>query len=127
MTINLETIGQHRPHEMTIKEGLKSPGHAATRKHKAYLTTDANPIGIIKLIDDTNTAQPVGKRAKTTASSSCVQFDRVAITRPTRRSAHAINMNSKKELFAHLSQEYAIIVKAYKELSETFNQGLNNK
>jgi len=109
---------------MTVKEEPKSPGRVATRKRKAYSTTDANPINSLEPIDDADAdaAQPVGKCAKTAAaSSSHVQFDGVAIPRPMRRSAHATKMNSKKELFARLSQEYATIAKTYEELSETFN------
>jgi len=122
MTIDLETIGQRRPREMTVKEEPKSPGRATTRKCKAYSMMDANPIGIIEPMDDTDTTQPVRKRAKTAAaSSSRVRFDGVAIPRPTRRSARATKTNSKKELFARLSQEYATIAKTYEELSETFD------
>jgi hypothetical protein len=109
---------------MTIKEEPKSPGHIATRKRKAYSTKDANPIGILEPVEDANTdtAQPAGKRAKTAAaSSSRVQFDGIAIPKPTRKSAHAAKTNSKKELFARLSQEYATIAKTYEELSETWD------
>jgi len=109
---------------MTIKEELKSPGCAATRKCKVYSITDTNSIGIIKLIEDADAdaTQPAGKRAKTSAaSSSHVQFDGVAILRPTRKSTHTTKSISKKELFAHLSQEYATIAKTYEELSEMWD------
>ena len=109
---------------MTVKEEPKSPGRAVTRKRKAYSTTDANPIGSIEPIDDADAdaAQPVGKRAKTaSANSSRVRFDGVAIPRPTRKSTRTTKTNSKKELFACLSQEYATISKTYEELSETFD------
>lgn len=128
MTIDLKTIGQRRPRQMTIKEEPKSPGRAATRKRKAYSTTDANSIGIIEPIEDADAdadadaAQPAGKRAKTTAaSSSRVRFDGVAIPRPTRKSTRTTKTISKKELFARLSQEYATIAKTYEELSETWD------
>jgi hypothetical protein len=124
MTIYLKTIGQHRPCQMTIKEEPKSPGRAATRKCKAYSITDANSIGIIEPIEDTDAdaPQPTGKRAKTSAaSSSRVRFDRVTIPRPTRKSTRATKTISKKELFARLSQEYATISKTYEELSETWD------
>ena len=111
---------------MTIKEELKSPGHVATRKRKAYSTKDANPIGILEPVEDADadadTAQPAGKRAKTAAaSSSRVRFDGVAIPKPTRKSTRTAKTNSKKELFARLSQEYATIAKTYEELSETWD------
>jgi hypothetical protein len=124
--IDLKTIGQRRARKMTIKEEPKSPGHVATRKRKAYSTKDANPIGILEPVEDADadadTAQPAGKRAKTAAaSSSRVRFDGVAIPKPTRKSTRTAKTNSKKELFARLSQEYATIAKTYEELSETWD------
>jgi hypothetical protein len=107
---------------MTIKEEPKSPGRAVTRKCKAYSMTDANAIGIIEPVEDADAALPAGKRAKTTsASSSRVRFDRVAVPRPTRTSTRTTKTVSKKELFAHLSQEYATISKTYEELSDTWD------
>ena len=107
---------------MSIKEEPKSPGRVATRKRKAYSTTDANPIGVIEQVEDANanadTAQPAGKRAKT---ASRVRFDGVSIPRPTRKSTRTTKTTSKKELFARLSQEYATISKTYEELSETWD------
>jgi len=117
--IDFATIGQRWPREMTITEEPKSLGCVVTRKHKVYSITDANPISSIKPIDDT--AQSVEKHAKTTTtSSSHVRFDGV-ILRPMRRSACATKTNSKKELFTHLSQEYATIIKTYEDLSEAFD------
>ncbi|KIM78016.1 hypothetical protein PILCRDRAFT_11473 [Piloderma croceum F 1598] len=116
--------GQRRPCQMVIKEELKSPGRAATRKCKVYSTTDANPISTIKPVEDADTdvAQPTGKRAKTASiSSSRVRFDGVAIVKPMRKSARTTKTTSKKELFARLCQEYATIAKMYKELSETWD------
>jgi hypothetical protein len=107
---------------MTIKEEPKSPGRPATRKRKAYSATDANPIGILKQVEDADAdaAQPAGKRTKTAAaSSSHVRFDGVAVPRPTRKSIRTTKTNSKKELFARLSREFATISKTYEELSET--------
>jgi hypothetical protein len=109
---------------MIIKEEPKSPRRAATRKRKAYSTTDTNPIGTLEPVEDADAdaTQPAGKRTKTaTVSSSRVHFDRVAITKPTRKSARTTKTNSKKELFARLSQEYATISKTYEELSETWD------
>jgi hypothetical protein len=109
---------------MTIKEEPKSPGRVATRKRKAYSTTDANPIGVIEPVEDADAdaTQPAGKRAKTaSAGSSRVRFDGVSIPRPTRKSTRTTKTSSKKELFARLSQEYATIAKTYEELSETWD------
>jgi hypothetical protein len=109
---------------MTIKEEPKSPGHITTRKRKAYSTKDAYPIGSLEPVEDANadTAQPAGKCAKTaTPSVSHVQFDGVAILKPARKSTCTTKTNSKKDLFANLSQEYATIAKTYKELSETWD------
>jgi len=112
---------------MTIKEELKSPGRPANRKRKAYSTTDANPIGVIKPIDDADAdaAQPLSKRVKTTsASSSHVRFDGVAVPKPTRKSTRATKANSKKdvnELFARLAKEFAAVSKTCKEISETLD------
>jgi hypothetical protein len=91
------------------------------------LTTDANPIGIIKPIDDANAnaAQPVRKRPKTTATSaSRVQFDGVSIPKATRKSTHTAKANSKKdanELFACLGQEFAAVAQTCEELAEAFD------
>jgi hypothetical protein len=112
---------------MTIKEEPKSPGRLANRKRKAYSTTDANPIGVIEPIDDADAdagaAQPRGKRVKTTsASSSNVRFDGVAIPKATRKSTRATKANSKKdvnELFARLAKEFAAVSKTCEEISET--------
>ena len=109
---------------MTIKEEPKSSGRAATSKRKAYSIMDTNSIGIIKPIEDTDTdtAQPAGNHARASAaSSSCVRFDGVAIPKPMRKSTCTTKTISKKELFAHLSQEYATIAKTYEELSETWD------
>jgi hypothetical protein len=110
---------------MTIKEEPKSPGHIATRKRKAYSTKDANPIGILELVEDADadadadTAQPAGKCAKTAAaSSSRVRWSGYSKAYKEVRTAKT---NSKKELFAHLSQKYATITKTYEELSETWD------
>jgi hypothetical protein len=126
--IDLKTIGQRRARKMTIKEEPKSSGHVATRKCKVYSTKNANLIGILEPVEDADanadadTAQPAGKRAKTAAaSSSHVQFDGVAILKPTRKSTHTAKTNSKKELFVRLSQEYATIAKTYEELSEMWD------
>jgi hypothetical protein len=126
--IDLNTVGQRRARKMIIKEEPKSPGHVATRKRKAYSTKDAHPIGSLEPVEDADadadadTAQPAGKRAKTAAaSSSRVRFDGVAIPKPTRKSTRTAKTNSKKELFARLSQEYATIAKTYEELSETWD------
>jgi hypothetical protein len=54
----LTKLGHRWPCEMIIKEEPKSLGRVMTRKHKAYLTTNANPI------------QPAGKRAKTASVST---------------------------------------------------------
>jgi len=108
---------------MAIKEEPKSPGRPANRKHKVYLTTDANPTGIIEPIDDADATQPRGKRVKTTsASSSNIRFDGVAIPKATRKSTRATKANSKKdvnELFARLTKEFATVSKTCKEISET--------
>jgi hypothetical protein len=93
----------------------------ATRKRKAYSTTDTNPIGVIEPIDDTNTnpVQPAGKRAKThSASTSHVQFDGVAVPKATRKLTCVPKASSKKDLFARLGKEFASISKTCKELSE---------
>jgi hypothetical protein len=45
----------------------------------------------------------------------------VALPKPTRKSTRTAKTNSKKELFARLSQEYATIAKTYEELSETWD------
>jgi hypothetical protein len=108
---------------MAIKEEPKSPGRPANRKCKAYLMTDANPIGVIEPINDADAAQPRGKRVKTTStSSSNVQFDGVAIPKATGKSTRATKANSKKdvnELFARLAKEFAAVTKMCKEISET--------
>ncbi|KIM74287.1 hypothetical protein PILCRDRAFT_14549 [Piloderma croceum F 1598] len=115
---------QRQPCQMIIKEEQKSPGRAATQKHKVYSTTDANPIGTLKPIEDADadTAQPTGKCAKTASFSlSHVHFNGVAIAEPMRKSARTTKTNSKKELFVCLSQEYATIAKMYEELSKTWD------
>ena len=120
----LTKLGHHRPHEMTIKEEPKSPGCVMTRKRKAYSTTNTNPIGIIEPINDANAnpIQPASKRAKTTsASTSHVQFDRVAIPKATRKLICIPKASSKKELFARLGKEFTSISKTCEELSETLD------
>ena len=66
---------------------------------------------------------PVGKRAKTTPSTSSVfHFDGVKVTRPaTRRSMQTAKSNTKKdlgELFKCLGQEFEVILKTCTEISE---------
>ena len=68
---------------------------------------------------------PVGKQTKTAlGSSSTIQFDRVKVTRPTRRSTWSAKSDVKKdmgELFKHLRQEFDAISKTYKEIAEAIN------
>jgi hypothetical protein len=109
---------------MTFKEELKSPGCVMTRKHKAYLTTDANLIGVIEPIHDANAnpIQPAGKWAKTTSmSTSHVRFHGVAVPKATRKSTLVPKASSKKELFVCLRKEFASISKTCEELSETLD------
>ena len=114
---------------MAVKEEPKSPGQLGSRKGKAYLSVNANLIGIVKPIDvDVDTfPQPVKKRAKPAAGSSSIpQFDSVVLTKPTRKSARTAKANLKKEagmseLFRRLAQEHGAIVRTYEEIADAMD------
>ena len=114
---------------MAVKEEPKSPGQSGSRKRKAYLSVDANPIGILEPIDvDVDTfPQPVRKRAKpASGSSSNPRFDGVVLTKPTRKSTRTAKANSKKEagvseLFRRLVQEHGAIARTYEEIADAMD------
>ena len=92
---------------MTIKEEPKSLGCAATRKHKAYSTTDASTIGRIEILGpEIDTAQPSGKRHKASSGTSQTRFDGIMVppgptpppARATRKSTRTAKANLKKDM-----------------------------
>ena len=109
----------------TVKEEPKSPAQPP-RKRKAYSTTDASSIGRIEILgSDVDTAQPSGKRHKSSSGTSQVRFDGIVVPpgptappgRATRKSTCTAKANGKKdlrELFEHLRQELGAAVKANK-------------
>ena len=106
-----------------IKEEPKSPAQPRRRKRKAYSTVDSSAIGTIEGPINVDFTPPVGKRAKTTASTGTMfHFDGVEVTRPaTRRSTQTAKSDAKKdlgELFKHLGQEFKAISKTCAEISE---------
>src|SRR6202050_1101960 len=63
----------------TVKEEPKSPVQPP-QKHKAYSTTDASSIGHIEILgSDIDTAQPSGKRLKSSSGTSQVRFDGIMV------------------------------------------------
>ena len=111
-----------------IKEEPQSPTQPATKKRKAYSTTDASAIGSIESTAgfDLDPPQPAGKHQKSASgSSSQVRFDGVAVplARATRRSVRTTKANSKKdihELFKRLGQEFGAVAKTCEEIAEAF-------
>lgn len=108
----------------TVKEEPKSPAQPP-RKRKAYSTTDASSIGRIEILgSDVDTAQPSGKRHKSSSGTSQVRFDGIMVppgppappARKTRKSTRTAKVNEKKdmrELFEHLGQELSVAAKAH--------------
>ena len=117
------------PCRPTIKKEPKSPVQPP-RKRKAYLTTDANSIGRIEILEaDINIVPPSGKCHKSSSGTSQVRFDGVMVppvppappARTTRKSARTAKANEKKdmrELLEHLGQELGAAAKMCKEMSE---------
>src|SRR6202050_4469094 len=113
--------GHHCP---TVKEEPKSPVQPP-QKCKAYSTTDASSIGRIEILgSDINTAQPSGKRHKSSSGTFQVRFDGIMVppgppappARKTRKSTRTAKVNEKKdmrELFEHLGQELSVAAKAH--------------
>ena len=118
--------GRRRP---TVKEEPKSPVQPP-RKRKAYSTTDASSIGRIEILgSDIDTAQPSGKRLKSSSGTSQVRFDGIMVppgptappARPTRKSTRTAKVNEKKdmrELFERLGQELSAAAKAHEAASK---------
>ena len=112
----------------TVKEEPKSPAQPP-RKRKAYSTTDASSIGRIEILgSDVDTAQPSGKRHKSSSGTSQVRFDGIMVppgppappARKTRKSTRTAKVNEKKdmrELFEHLGQELSVAAKAHETAS----------
>ena len=127
LTNVMQSQGQRRPCELTVKEEPKSPAHPSGRKCKVILTTDANAIGFIEPIAnaDVEMTQPSGKCIKTTSGSSLqVQFEGITIQKGMRRSACTTKANSRKEvseLLVWLGQEFGAIAKTCEEISESMD------
>src|SRR6202050_4403195 len=110
---------------LTIKEEPKSLVQPP-RKRKAYLTTDASSIRRIEILgSNIDTAQPSGKRYKSSSGTSQVRFNGIMVppgpttppARPMRKLTHTTKVNEKKdmrELFERLGQELSAAVKAHK-------------
>ena len=113
----------------TVKEEPKSPAQPP-RKRKAYSTTDASSIGRIEILgSDIDTAQPSGKRHKSSSGTSQVRFDGIMVppgptappARPTRKSTRTAKVNEKKdmrELFERLGQEFGAVAKTCEDIAE---------
>jgi hypothetical protein len=124
LTESVQTQGHRRTREPTVKEEPKSPARGSGRKRKAYSTSNANAIGFIEPVDDADleSAQPVGKRAKTASGSAPqVRFDGIMLPKGTRKSTRTAKASSKKELYARLGQEFGAIAKTYEELAESMD------
>ena len=95
-----------------------------------YSTTDASSIGRIEILgSDVDTAQPSGKRHKSSSGTSQVQFDGIVVppgptappSRATRKSTRTAKANRKKdlrELFEHLGKELGAAAKAHEASSK---------
>jgi len=127
LTNVMQSQGQRRPREPTVKEEPKSPARPLGRKRKACSTTDSNAIEFIEPDDNAvvEITQPSGKRVKTASgSSSQVRFEGITIPKGTRKSARTTKANSKKdasELLARLGREFGAIAKTCEELSESMD------
>ena len=113
-------------HRQTVKEEPKSPAQPP-RKRKAYSTTDASSIGRIEILgSDIDTAQPSGKRHKSSSGTSQVRFNGVVVppgppARATRKLTCAAKANGKKdmrELFERLGQEFGAVAKTCEDIAE---------
>ena len=100
------------------------PSTPLTKKHHAYSTTNANPIGLIELIDvDVDSATSSRKQAKTASGgSTVVRFDSIMILKVTRRSTRSAKANNPKmemgELFRRLGQEFRAVRKTFEEMAQ---------
>ena len=113
----------------TVKEEPKSPAQPP-RKRKAYSTTDASSIGRIEILgSDVDTAQPSGKRHKSSSGTSQVRFDGIVVppsptgppARATRKLTCTAKANGKKdmhELFEHLGQVVGAVAKTCEDIAE---------
>ena len=103
-----------------MKDEPKSP---SMQKCKVYSTTGSAPIGHIATSDfDITSGQGAPKRQKTGPSQD--QFDGVVILRPTRTSARVAKSTNKvdiDELFQRLGQEFQVVAKTFKEISESMD------
>ena len=104
-----------------MKDEPKSP---SLQKRKVYSTTDSAPIRHIATSDfDITSSQGAPKQPKTGPSQD--QFDGVVILQPTRTSAHVTKSTNKAdiaELFQRLGQEFHMVVKTFKEISESMDK-----
>ena len=110
-----------RGKEITVKEEPPSP---LMKKRKVYSTTDANAIGRMDPVHIDFDPPPANtKRQRTSSSSACICFDGVSVppqptARATMKSTRAAKVNTKKELFDRLAQDFQAVAKTLEEIGE---------
>jgi hypothetical protein len=93
----------------------------ASRKRKAFLTTDSKLIGVIDSpIDvDFNSSLPVGKRSKLSSGSTPrVHFDAAETLTSTRKSTRSTTKKDLGELFKQLGEEYGAVSETFEKIAD---------
>ena len=104
-----------------MKEEPKSPAQPASRKCKAFSTTDSKPIGVIDgpINIDFNSGLPIGKQSKLSSGSTPrVHFDAAETSTSTRKSTRSTTKNYLGELFKQLGEEYGVVSETFEKIAD---------
>jgi hypothetical protein len=104
-----------------MKEEPMSPAQPASRKCKAYWTTDSHPIRVINgpINVDFNSGPPVGKPSKMTSGSTLrVHLYGAETPTSTRKSTRSTTKKDLGELFKQLGEKYGTVSKTFDQIAD---------